>query len=125
VVLVNTNYGTFVPSNADISAFVSFSGVKPVGLTTNDESVSFSSFSVTKTGTNSTPAPSPTPSTGATVSVTGYPAPDPAYSSCKSVNTDVVIYFVGAVVLTYGIGRVEQFVRDARRTLGSGQGNRD
>lgn len=128
MVLVNANYSTFVPvnakhkivpSDADFSAFVSSSGVKPVGLTTNDEFVSVSSFSVTKTGTNSTLAPSTTPSTGATVSVTGFPA-DPTYSSGnESTPLAVTVgYMVAALAAGYVIGRLHQFVRDARAALG-------
>ena len=128
MVFVNTDYSAFVPvsskhkivpSNADFSAFVFASGVKPVGLTANDEFVFRSSFSLTKTETNSTPAPSPTPSTGATVSVTGFPA-DPTYSSGNDSTPLAVTvgYMVAALAAGYVIGRLHQFVRDARAALG-------
>jgi hypothetical protein len=115
---VNTTHSMFAstfvtkigPSNADISAF----GFKP-----ESEFIVFSFKENGESTTNSTPAPSPTPSTGATVSVTGFPA-DPTYShgSDSSPFTVNVGYVVLAVVGAYVIGRAEQFLRDAKRGLG-------
>lgn len=103
--LSSSNYEKGFGSKAE-SEFVSFFSKE------NDES---------RTNSNSTPtpAPSPTPSTGATVSVTGYPA-DPMYSSGNGSSPFTVS--VGYVLLVglgmYVLGRMHQYFKDEKRGLG-------
>jgi hypothetical protein len=105
-----------VPSEPNFSVF----GSKP-----DSEFIAFSFKESGESTTNSTPAPSPTPSTGVTVSVTGFPA-DPTYShgSDSTPFTVNVGYVLLIGVGAYVVGRVHQFVRDARRGIGAEQPGR-